>query len=104
MEEQRKNELQLNYKLCQKIQRSGKEKPEDRRKRIGGRNTRDLNEDEDYLQLNSNLENDSPFCGKTREVIFEPNPGPQTKFLASTEQEVLYGGAAGGGKVVFDGG
>ena len=33
-----------------------------------------------------------------REVIFEPNPGPQTEFLASTEQEVLYGGSAGGGK------
>jgi len=33
-----------------------------------------------------------------REVIFEPNPGPQTGFLASTEQEVLYGGSAGGGK------
>jgi len=33
-----------------------------------------------------------------REVIFEPNPGPQTAFLASTEQEVLYGGSAGGGK------
>ena len=33
-----------------------------------------------------------------REIIFEPNPGPQTSFLAATEQEVLYGGAAGGGK------
>ena len=33
-----------------------------------------------------------------QEVIFEPNPGPQTRFLAATEQEVLYGGAAGGGK------
>lgn len=30
--------------------------------------------------------------------MFEPNPGPQTEFLASTEQEVLYGGSAGGGK------
>jgi len=33
-----------------------------------------------------------------REILFEPNPGPQTEFLASTEQEVLYGGSAGGGK------
>ncbi|WP_230690849.1 hypothetical protein, partial [Streptococcus pneumoniae] len=32
------------------------------------------------------------------EVIFKPNPGPQTVFFAATEQEVLYGGAAGGGK------
>ena len=33
-----------------------------------------------------------------REVIFTPNPGPQTEFLAASEREVLYGGAAGGGK------
>lgn len=32
------------------------------------------------------------------EVVFRPNPGPQTKFLAATEKEVLYGGSAGGGK------
>ena len=32
------------------------------------------------------------------DIIFEPNPGPQTSFLSSTEQEVLYGGSAGGGK------
>tara|TARA_R100000306_G_scaffold62347_1_gene68852 strand:+ start:1147 stop:2799 length:1653 start_codon:yes stop_codon:yes gene_type:complete len=32
------------------------------------------------------------------ELIFKPNNGPQTDFLASPEKEVLYGGAAGGGK------
>jgi hypothetical protein len=35
---------------------------------------------------------------KDREVVFEPNPGPQTEFLSASEREVLYGGAAGGGK------
>ena len=31
-------------------------------------------------------------------VIFKPNAGPQSDFLAAGEREVLYGGAAGGGK------
>jgi hypothetical protein len=31
-------------------------------------------------------------------VFFRPNPGPQEAFLAASEREVLYGGAAGGGK------
>lgn len=30
--------------------------------------------------------------------VFTPNPGPQTDFLSATEEEVLYGGSAGGGK------
>jgi hypothetical protein len=35
---------------------------------------------------------------KKQEVVFAPNEGPQTEFLAASEREVLYGGAAGGGK------
>ena len=31
-------------------------------------------------------------------IIFKPNDGPQTDFLAASERDVLYGGAAGGGK------
>mgnify|MGYP007004216548 CR=1 FL=1 len=33
-----------------------------------------------------------------RHIVFKPNTGPQTDFLASPEEDVLYGGAAGGGK------
>ena len=31
-------------------------------------------------------------------VLFKPNDGPQTEFLAAPEIDVLYGGSAGGGK------
>ena len=31
-------------------------------------------------------------------VVFKPNTGPQTDFLAASEREVFYGGARGGGK------
>lgn len=31
-------------------------------------------------------------------MIWRPNPGPQTRLLATRANEVLYGGAAGGGK------
>ncbi len=35
---------------------------------------------------------------KDNNVVFKPNAGPQSSFLAASEREVLYGGAAGGGK------
>ena len=50
----------------------------------------------DFPALADLLKDEDPYAG--REIIFEPNPGPQTDFLAASEQEVLYGGAAGGGK------
>jgi hypothetical protein len=33
---------------------------------------------------------------EAQNVVFKPNPGPQTDFLAATERQVLFGGAAGG--------
>ena len=42
---------------------------------------------------------DSDFVAEQEyNVVFKPNPGPQTEFLAAGEREVLYGGSAGGGK------
>ena len=38
------------------------------------------------------------FIEEHANVLFKPNPGPQTEFLAASEREVLYGGSAGGGK------
>ena len=35
---------------------------------------------------------------QTAKIVFKPNSGPQEEFLAAPEKEVLYGGAAGGGK------
>ena len=35
---------------------------------------------------------------KEANVVFHANEGPQTDFLAADEKDVLYGGAAGGGK------
>lgn len=32
------------------------------------------------------------------EIVFQPNTGPQTQFLSSSEDEVFYGGSRGGGK------
>lgn len=58
------------------------------------------------LEAQENQETEMEFVGSSHtpqeqepeKILFEPNPGPQTEFLASSEREVLYGGAAGGGK------
>ena len=47
------------------------------------------------------IESASPNVQKhigTQDVVFKPNTGPQTDFLAASEREVFYGGARGGGK------
>lgn len=44
------------------------------------------------------IDEESKKALKDKKVVFEPNPGPQEDFLASSEKDVLYGGQAGGGK------
>lgn len=39
-----------------------------------------------------------PSLSQEIKFAFVPNEGPQTEFLSSNENEILYGGAAGGGK------
>jgi hypothetical protein len=46
----------------------------------------------------SAVEYDSSEIEQHANVLFKPNAGPQTEFLAAAEREVLYGGSAGGGK------
>ena len=54
-------------------------------------------EEVSYEEVNPNY--DEPTVTKQDPtILFEPNKGPQTDFLAAPEREVLYGGAAGGGK------
>ena len=50
------------------------------------------------VTLESDLENIPKALKEEASVIFKPNEGPQTEFLAAGETDVLYGGAAGGGK------
>jgi hypothetical protein len=44
------------------------------------------------------IEYETQAIEETANVLFKPNVGPQTDFLAAAEREVLYGGSAGGGK------
>jgi len=56
---------------------------------------------DDQVVLDSDLDSLPPTVQdqiKNQNIVFHPNEGPQTEFLAAPERDVLYGGAAGGGK------
>ena len=77
-------------------QRSAKNKKENLKKienALSGKETQIVEED----VLESVPETVQDLVGE-REIIFQPNDGPQTEFLAAMEQEVFYGGERGGGK------
>jgi hypothetical protein len=58
-----------------------------------------INDEEPIILSFEEVEDYSPRLEaeiKSRPVAFSPNIGPQTDFLAASERQVLYGGAAGG--------
>lgn len=57
----------------------------------------EFNEEQTVKQPSAHYEL-APDIEIQQDIIFQPNPGPQTEFLSAPEREVLYGGAAGGGK------
>ena len=81
-----------------KLTRS-KTKPKDRIKTLKKRLANaehSLKKKESNIQSVDKIEEHLEETGS--KVAFMPNEGPQTDFLAAGEKDVLYGGAAGGGK------
>ena len=64
-------------------------------KRIKSKTKEQVQTKEQSLQKYSTLES---IKEEEANILFKPNDGPQTDFLAASEREVLYGGSAGGGK------
>jgi len=61
--------------------------------KLDGTATSNITEQEDLNKLPNALADEVK-----EEIIFKANEGPQEDFLAAAETDVLYGGAAGGGK------
>jgi len=92
---QAKNKLQKKNKKVQKLTRSlARVKKEfDKEEKVLTSNV--LTESE-TKELPDTIQQHLDSTGS--HVAFMPNEGPQTDFLAAGEKDVLYGGAAGGGK------
>ena len=85
-----RQKLQLNATLPK-----GTRKPYKKRRNL---KKKDLVVSEEKPKISAQVKPEEINVEQAQEILFSPNPGPQTEFLSANEREVLYGGSAGGGK------
>jgi hypothetical protein len=91
-EQQRVKKLEAKVKEAQKKA----EKTKEALNKLDGRSKNQLITKEELDRLPQAVRDQ--IANEESEVIFKPNPGPQEHFLGAGEKDVLFGGAAGGGK------
>ena len=100
LEVKHKKTLEKKKKKLEKVKRNLQQKEKRLKqqqevlKKVTEKTTSNIVTDEDLETVEPTIQEQI----KNSKVIFHPNEGPQTDFLAAGEKDVLYGGAAGGGK------
>ena len=89
-----------NYHVSRKVQaqRKTKKKISSQKKQLKKLENKLQRQKDNTPKTKGILDTEKHKVSENSEVLFSPNEGPQYSFLASPEKEVLYGGAAGGGK------
>ena len=92
-QEAKLSKIESKWQNAKRVAKNKKDNLKQIDKALDGKETRII--DEEILE---SVPDNVKDLVEEQQVIFKPNEGPQTQFLASAEREVFYGGARGGGK------
>ena len=92
-QEAKLSKIESKWQNAKRVAKNKKDNLKQIDKALDGKETRII--DEEILE---SIPDNVKDLVEEQDIIFKPNEGPQTQFLASAEREVFYGGARGGGK------